>query len=63
MFKYKNEDEKKEIAEAMDLHCSHDVNPCVQCVFENDYRLYSQLVYKYGESWDGKSAKEFLEND
>ena len=60
-FRWYEEEERLEIKNTMEKPCTHETHTsCVECLFENDYRAYSMLVYKYGRDHMGRSMKTWL---
>ena len=44
----------------MKNYCTDDHENCIECVFEEDFEAYTQLVYRYGIDKFNMSAKDWL---
>ena len=41
-------------------YCSHDENPCVECMFDQNYNAYCNMVFERGRDKFNMSAREWL---
>jgi hypothetical protein len=57
---WNNEDERDELSECLSSHCKDGQENCVQCLFENNYDLYCDMVYQKGRDKYNQSVKRFL---
>lgn len=57
---WEDEEDQKALSECLKYHCKDNQDNCVECLFENNYDLYCDEVYRRGRDRFGMSASEFL---
>ena len=55
-----DEDDCDKLNDDLKEYCSHEVNPCVECMFEQNYNAYCNMVFERGRDKFNMSAREWL---